>query len=79
MQPWKRGSSAAITEPESETGIGLRAHRELEHLVRRLLDVEGRAVLVGDQEGEVAAEQLHLRPAEHLRGGEVDALDQAVR
>jgi serine/threonine-protein kinase len=58
---------------------GLRAHRELEHLVRRLLDVECGTVLVGDQEGEVAAEQLHLRPAEHLRRGEVDALDQAVR
>ena len=57
---------------------GLRAHRQLEHLVRRLLDVEGRAILVRDQEGEFAAQKLHLRPAEHLRRREIDALDEAV-
>ena len=57
----------------------LRAHRQLEHLVRRLLDVEGRAVLVRDQEGDFTAEKLHLRPAEHLGRGEVHALDEAVR
>ncbi len=58
---------------------GMRADGELEHLVRRLLDVEGRAVLVGDDIGQFAPEQLHLRPAEHLRGGEVHPLDEPVR
>ena len=61
MQPWKRGSSADITEPESDTGNvwpDLGAHRQLEHLVGRLLDIEVRAVLVGDHVGELAAEQL---------------------
>ena len=58
---------------------GMRADGQLEHLVRRLLDVERRAILVGDDVAEFAPEQLHLRPAEHLRGREVHALDEPVR